>query len=114
SDEVITREWFITWRLFDCNRKNISRKLESSRTAKRRSRCHHAFGSTKTKRWPINCFKRELSAKRCSCQSVRSKVKHHEGPARVYDTEEEASQAIQRDEVQAGDVLVIRHVGPKG
>src|SRR5699024_10530068 len=42
------------------------------------------------------------------------KVKHHEGPARVYDTEEEASQAIQRDEVQAGDVLVIRHVGPKG
>src|SRR5699024_11504179 len=40
--------------------------------------------------------------------------KHHEGPARGYEKEEEASQAIQRDEVQAGDVLVIRHVGPKG
>src|SRR5699024_3920416 len=42
------------------------------------------------------------------------KVRHHEGPAKVFDTEEEATAAVMRDEIKAGDVLVIRYVGPKG
>ena len=36
------------------------------------------------------------------------------GPARVYEREEKALQAILQDEIAAGDVLVIRHEGPKG
>lgn len=36
------------------------------------------------------------------------------GPAKVYDSEDDATQAILRDEIQAGDVLVIRYCGPKG
>jgi dihydroxy-acid dehydratase len=36
------------------------------------------------------------------------------GPARVYDTEEDAFQAIMRGEINAGDVIVIRYEGPKG
>lgn len=36
------------------------------------------------------------------------------GPARVYDSEEEATQAIMQDEIRKGDVLVIRYAGPKG
>jgi len=36
------------------------------------------------------------------------------GPARVFDSEEEATQAIMRREFQAGDVIVIRYEGPKG
>ncbi|MEK8130093.1 dihydroxy-acid dehydratase [Paenibacillus filicis] len=36
------------------------------------------------------------------------------GPARVYDSEAEATEAIMRDEIQRGDVLVIRYCGPKG
>ena len=36
------------------------------------------------------------------------------GPAKVYDSEEEATEAIMRDEIQKGDVLVIRYTGPKG
>ncbi|WP_219838053.1 dihydroxy-acid dehydratase [Paenibacillus sp. R14(2021)] len=36
------------------------------------------------------------------------------GPARVYDSETEATEAIMRDEIQAGDVLVIRYCGPQG
>ncbi len=38
----------------------------------------------------------------------------HKGPARVYDSEEEVSEAILAGEVKAGDVLVIRYEGPKG
>ncbi|PZM85443.1 MAG: dihydroxy-acid dehydratase [Candidatus Melainabacteria bacterium] len=36
------------------------------------------------------------------------------GPARVFDTEEAAFQAVQTGGIKAGDVVVIRYVGPKG
>ena len=38
----------------------------------------------------------------------------HEGPAKVYDSEEEAIAGIFNREVQAGDVVVIRYEGPAG
>ncbi|MDW7674403.1 MAG: dihydroxy-acid dehydratase [Bacillota bacterium] len=38
----------------------------------------------------------------------------HEGPARVFESEEEAVKAIMSGAIQAGDVLVIRYEGPKG
>jgi dihydroxy-acid dehydratase len=36
------------------------------------------------------------------------------GPARVFDSEEAAMEAIMGDRIRAGDVLVIRYEGPKG
>ncbi len=36
------------------------------------------------------------------------------GPARVYDSEEETLHALERKEIKAGDVVVIRYEGPKG
>ncbi|MHB8637022.1 MAG: dihydroxy-acid dehydratase [Fimbriimonadaceae bacterium] len=38
----------------------------------------------------------------------------HTGPARVFDCEEDAMGAVQRREIRAGDVVVIRYEGPKG
>ena len=38
----------------------------------------------------------------------------HRGPARLFDREEDAFQAIQQQRIQAGDVVVIRYEGPKG
>ena len=38
----------------------------------------------------------------------------YEGPARVFDQEEPAFQAIQRGEIKDGDIVVIRYEGPKG
>ena len=38
----------------------------------------------------------------------------HEGPARVFNREEDVFQAIQAQEIRAGDVVVIRYEGPKG
>ena len=38
----------------------------------------------------------------------------HEGPARVFDNEEEATRDIMRGEIKKGDVIVIRYEGPKG
>lgn len=38
----------------------------------------------------------------------------HEGPARVFDGEEEATEAILARKIKAGDVVVIRYEGPRG
>jgi len=46
--------------------------------------------------------------------AVRIEMMTHEGPARVFDSEEDASQAIRAGEIQAGDVVIIRYEGPMG
>ncbi|MDW8045235.1 MAG: dihydroxy-acid dehydratase [Nitrososphaerota archaeon] len=38
----------------------------------------------------------------------------HSGPARVFDSEKEASEAVFQNRIQKGDVVVIRYEGPKG
>jgi dihydroxy-acid dehydratase len=38
----------------------------------------------------------------------------HRGPARVFDSEEAAFEAVQRQAIRPGDVLVIRYEGPSG
>ena len=38
----------------------------------------------------------------------------HRGPARVFDSEQEAFAAVEQRRIQAGDVVVIRYEGPKG
>ena len=38
----------------------------------------------------------------------------HTGPARVFDSEDEAIAAIYGKKINAGDVVVIRYEGPKG
>ncbi|MFY9908908.1 MAG: dihydroxy-acid dehydratase [Candidatus Sulfotelmatobacter sp.] len=38
----------------------------------------------------------------------------HRGPARVFESEEEAMAAVTRKKIKAGDVVVIRNEGPKG
>jgi dihydroxy-acid dehydratase len=46
--------------------------------------------------------------------AVVRKMLRHEGPARVFDSEEEATSAIMRGKIRKGDVVVIRYEGPKG
>ncbi|WNY23521.1 Dihydroxy-acid dehydratase [Methanimicrococcus hongohii] len=46
--------------------------------------------------------------------AVSEKMMKHIGPARVYDSEEDAMSAIMNGKVKAGDVVVIRYEGPRG
>ncbi|NPA48405.1 MAG: dihydroxy-acid dehydratase [Thermodesulfobacteria bacterium] len=46
--------------------------------------------------------------------AVAPEMLHHEGPARVFDSEEEAYEAILSGKINEGDVIVIRYEGPKG
>jgi dihydroxy-acid dehydratase len=38
----------------------------------------------------------------------------HRGPARVFDREEDAMRAVERQQIVAGDIVVIRYEGPRG
>ena len=46
--------------------------------------------------------------------AVVPEMQGHEGPARVFDCEEDAIEAIRGGKIVAGDVVVIRYEGPKG
>ena len=46
--------------------------------------------------------------------AVAPEMMVHEGPARVFDSEEEAIAAIYAKKIAPGDVVVIRYEGPKG
>ena len=46
--------------------------------------------------------------------AVAKEMLQHEGPAKVFESEEEAIDAIYKGKIVAGDVVVIRYEGPKG
>ena len=46
--------------------------------------------------------------------AVAPEMMVHRGPARVFESEEDATKAIMGKEIKPGDVLVIRYEGPKG
>ncbi len=46
--------------------------------------------------------------------AVDPEMYHHTGPARVFDSEEDAVKAILDKRIKSGDVIVIRYEGPKG
>ncbi len=41
-------------------------------------------------------------------------MRHHVGPARVFDSEQEVQECLLGDRVEPGDVLVVRYEGPRG
>ncbi len=46
--------------------------------------------------------------------AVLPEMLRHEGPARVFESEEDASAAIMEKKINKGDVIIIRYEGPKG
>jgi dihydroxy-acid dehydratase len=46
--------------------------------------------------------------------AVLDEMARHEGPARVFDSEEDATRAILGNKIQKGDVIVVRYEGPRG
>jgi len=46
--------------------------------------------------------------------AVDYNMRHHKGPAKVFEAEEELKDALMRDKIKEGDVLIVRYEGPKG
>ena len=62
----------------------------------------------------ILILKGNLAPEGCVLKIVGHNRKRHEGPARVFNNEENAFAAVQTGAIQKGDVVVIRYEGPKG
>ena len=64
----------------------------------------------------IAVLKGKLASEGCVVKrsAVAAEMMTHTGPARVFDSEEEAITAIYAGKIVAGDVVVIRYEGPKG
>lgn len=59
-------------------------------------------------------LKGNLAPDGCVVKIAGHNMRHHRGPARVFDCEEDAFEAVQSGQVKAGDVVVIRYEGPQG
>jgi dihydroxy-acid dehydratase len=59
-------------------------------------------------------LKGNLAPEGCVVKVAGHERMTHKGPARVFDREEDAFQAVQGGKIKANDVVVIRYEGPKG
>jgi dihydroxy-acid dehydratase len=59
-------------------------------------------------------LKGNLAPQGCVIKVAGHDVQNFRGPAKVFDGEEAAFAAIEKNQIKAGDVIVIRYEGPKG
>src|SRR3954463_2075996 len=62
----------------------------------------------------IAILRGSLAPEGCVIKLAGHDKKTHQGPARVFEREEDAMQAVTEGRIQAGDVVVIRYEGPRG
>ena len=55
-----------------------------------------------------------LAPEGCVVKVTGHTLINHQGPARVFDSEEAAFAAVERGQIHTGDVVVIRYEGPQG
>lgn len=62
----------------------------------------------------ISILKGSLAPEGSVLKSSASRIRKHSGPARVFDSEDDAFRAVLDRKIVKGDVVVIRYEGPKG
>ncbi len=62
----------------------------------------------------ITILSGSLAPEGAVCKTAGVGVEEFEGPARVFEREQAAMEALENGTIQAGDVVVIRYEGPKG
>ncbi len=62
----------------------------------------------------ITILKGSLAPEGAVCKTAGIGIETFEGPARVFEREQSAMEALENGTIQAGDVIVIRYEGPKG
>lgn len=66
------------------------------------------------KKGPLSILKGNLAEEGCVAKTKGIIKDKHIGPARIFESEENAYAAIESDQIRKGDVIVIRGEGPKG
>jgi dihydroxy-acid dehydratase len=63
---------------------------------------------------PLYVLKGNLAPEGAVAKMSGLKITKMTGPARVFDSEEEATKAVLNNDIHPGDIIVIRYAGPKG
>ena len=100
--------------LMTCTGKTVAENLEG--VVNRNPDIIRPIDNPYSKTGGIAVLKGNLAPDGCVVKqsAVASEMMVHEGPARVFDCEDDAIQAIYAGKIVAGDVVVIRYEGPKG
>ncbi|WP_078427776.1 dihydroxy-acid dehydratase [Alkalihalobacterium alkalinitrilicum] len=73
-----------------------------------------SFENPKRETGPLVVLRGNLAPEGALAKMSGLKIKEITGPARVFDTEKDATDAVLNNKINPGDVIVIRYVGPKG
>ena len=74
----------------------------------------HAINKPLTTDIGITILGGSLATEGAVCKTAGIGIETFEGPARVFEREQAAMEALENGTIQAGDVVVIRYEGPKG
>jgi dihydroxy-acid dehydratase len=96
-----------------CSGKRIFEEVVSAKETPGQEVIYSA-AKPKKKTGGIAILRGDLAPEGCVIKLSGSEKKAHTGPARVFDREEDAFQAVQARKIKAGDVIIIRYEGPKG
>ena len=100
--------------LLTCTGRTVAENLEG--VVNRDPEIIRPIDNPYTKTGGIAVLKGNLAPDGCVVKqsAVAPEMMVHEGPARVFDSEDDAIEAIYAGKIVAGDVVVIRYEGPKG
>jgi len=110
----LAKKGLIDTSLITCTGKTVAENLEG--VVNRNPEVIRPIENPYTQTGGIAVLKGNLAPDGCVVKqsAVAAEMMEHEGPARVFNSEEEAIEAIYAGKIVAGDVVVIRYEGPKG
>ncbi|WP_227397191.1 dihydroxy-acid dehydratase [Jeotgalibacillus aurantiacus] len=94
--------------------KTVAENLAEAAPLKEGQDVIRPFNNPLKKTGPLVVLKGNLAPEGSVAKMSGQKISRFEGPARVFDSEDDCAKAIENNQIKEGDVVVIRHVGPKG
>ncbi|CAG7647500.1 dihydroxy-acid dehydratase [Paenibacillus allorhizosphaerae] len=94
--------------------KTLAENLASAQPLKEGQRIIRPIDNPLKPSGPLVVLKGNLAPEGAVAKMSGLKKSRFTGPARVFDSEDEATQAIMNDNIRKGDVVVIRYAGPQG
>ena len=110
----LTKKGLLDTSVMTCTGKTLGENLEG--VANRNPELIRPIDAPYSPDGGIAVLKGNLAPEGCVVKrsAVAPEMMRHQGPARVFNSEEEAIEAIYAGKIAAGDVVVIRYEGPKG
>ncbi len=94
--------------------KTVAENLKKVKLPAKNQDVLHFMNDPVMKTGPLVILKGNLAPEGAVAKVKGLKVFDHQGPAKVFESEEEAFAAIEKNKIKAGDTIVIRNEGPKG